>query len=85
MRPAALKSIPAIPVRDRALALAERVSAPLQVGFTAAILISLPFIVYILTWYAGFDLTTVTYPLMSVALAVSAAAFSCRRDRASRR
>ena len=63
-----------VPTRDRLLLLVERLRSPLQVGFTVALLLSLPFIVYILTWYAGFDLTTVTYPLMAAALAGTAAA-----------
>jgi cellulose synthase/poly-beta-1,6-N-acetylglucosamine synthase-like glycosyltransferase len=54
--------------------LVERVRSPLQVGFTLALLLSLPFIVYVLVWWAGFDLTTVTYPLMAAALAGTAAA-----------
>jgi cellulose synthase/poly-beta-1,6-N-acetylglucosamine synthase-like glycosyltransferase len=37
-------------------------------------LLSLPFIIYVLIWYTGFDLTTVTYPLVSAALALTAAA-----------
>ena len=69
-----LASAAANPTRDRLLALAERSRGPLQVGFTIALLLSLPFIVYVLVWYAGFDLTKVTYPLMAAALTVTAAA-----------
>ena len=67
-------AVPAAPKRDRLLSLVERLGSPLQVCFTFAVLLSLPFIVYVLTWYAGFDLTTVTYPLMAAALAGTAAA-----------
>jgi cellulose synthase/poly-beta-1,6-N-acetylglucosamine synthase-like glycosyltransferase len=38
-----------------------------------ALLLGLPFIVYVLSLYAGFDLTRVTYLLMAVALAFTAA------------
>ena len=58
---------------DRFLRLIERLRSPLQIGFTTALLLSLPFIVYVLAWYAGFDLTAVTYPLMAAALALTAA------------
>ncbi|MDQ2811175.1 MAG: glycosyltransferase [Actinomycetota bacterium] len=60
--------------RDRLLRLIERLRSPLQIAFTTAVLLSLPFIIYVGVWYAGFDLTTVTYPLMAAALAVTAAA-----------
>jgi cellulose synthase/poly-beta-1,6-N-acetylglucosamine synthase-like glycosyltransferase/DNA-binding response OmpR family regulator len=70
----AAASVAAVPARDRLLSLVERVRSPLQVGFTLALLLSLPFIVYVLVWWAGFDLTTVTYPLMAAALAGTAAA-----------
>ena len=70
----AIASAVEIPARDRLLALVERLRSPLQIGFTFAVLLSLPFIIYVLTWYAGFDLTTVTYPLMAAALAGTAAA-----------
>ena len=60
--------------RDRLLRLIERLRSPLQIAFTTVLLISLPFILYVLVWYAGFDLTTVTYPLMAAALALTAAA-----------
>ncbi|MGD0376514.1 MAG: glycosyltransferase [Streptosporangiaceae bacterium] len=67
---------PAVPVakRDRLLWLVERLRSPLEVVFTMAVLLSLPFIVYVMVWYAGFDLTAVTYPLMAAALACTAAA-----------
>ncbi len=72
----ALAASRAAPVarRDRLLALVERVRSPLQVVFILAIMLSLPFIIYVAVWYAGFDLTTVTYPLMAAALAITAAA-----------
>jgi cellulose synthase/poly-beta-1,6-N-acetylglucosamine synthase-like glycosyltransferase/CheY-like chemotaxis protein len=60
--------------RDRLLWLIERLRSPLQVVFTTAVLLSLPFIIYVMVWYAGFDLTAVTYPLMAAALAFTAAA-----------
>jgi cellulose synthase/poly-beta-1,6-N-acetylglucosamine synthase-like glycosyltransferase/GGDEF domain-containing protein len=60
--------------RDRLLSLIERLRSPLQIGFTLVVLLSVPFLVYALVWYGGFDLTTVTYPLMAVALAGTAAA-----------
>ena len=70
----ATASAAVIPTRDRLQSLVERLGSPLQAGFTFAVLLSLPFIVYVLSWYAGFDLTTVTYPLMAAALAGTAAA-----------
>jgi cellulose synthase/poly-beta-1,6-N-acetylglucosamine synthase-like glycosyltransferase/DNA-binding response OmpR family regulator len=68
----AVSSVPAVK-RDRLLRLIERLRSPLQVAFTTAMLLSLPFIIYVLAWYAGFDLTSVTYPLMAAALAITAA------------
>lgn len=62
------------PNRDRLLSMVNRLRLPLQIIFTTAMLLSLPFIVYVLVLYAGFDLTTVTYPLMSAALALTATA-----------
>jgi cellulose synthase/poly-beta-1,6-N-acetylglucosamine synthase-like glycosyltransferase len=59
--------------RDLLLALVDRLRLPLQVAFTMALLLGLPFIVYVLSLYAGFDLTRVTYLLMAVALAFTAA------------
>ena len=59
---------------DRLLSIIDRLRLPLQVAFTLALLLSLPFIVYVLVWDAGFDLTTVTYPLMAAALTGTAAA-----------
>jgi cellulose synthase/poly-beta-1,6-N-acetylglucosamine synthase-like glycosyltransferase/DNA-binding response OmpR family regulator len=64
----------ATPTRDRLSSLIERLRSPLQVSFTFALLLSLPFSVYVLMWYAGFDLTTVTYPLVAAALALTAIA-----------
>jgi cellulose synthase/poly-beta-1,6-N-acetylglucosamine synthase-like glycosyltransferase/GGDEF domain-containing protein len=67
------RTLPAPPAkRDRLLSMANRLRLPLQIIFTTTMLLSLPFIVYVLTLYAGFDLTTVTYPLMSAALALTA-------------
>jgi cellulose synthase/poly-beta-1,6-N-acetylglucosamine synthase-like glycosyltransferase/GGDEF domain-containing protein len=60
--------------RDRLLALLERLRSPLQVVSTLALRLGLPFIVYVLVLYAGFDLTSVTYPLMAAALTATAAA-----------
>ncbi len=70
------RALAAVPAgrRDRLLVLANRLRLPLQIIFTTALLLSLPFIIYVLIWYAGYDLTTVTYPLMSAALALTAAA-----------
>jgi cellulose synthase/poly-beta-1,6-N-acetylglucosamine synthase-like glycosyltransferase len=62
------------PPRDRLLLSVERLASPLQIGFTLAVLLSLPFIIYTLVWRIGFDLTTVTYPLMAAALAGTAIA-----------
>jgi cellulose synthase/poly-beta-1,6-N-acetylglucosamine synthase-like glycosyltransferase len=58
---------------DRLLRLIERLRSPIQILFTTALLLSLPFIIYVAVWYAGFDLTKVTYPLMAAALAFTAA------------
>jgi len=70
----ALASAAPVVRRDRLLRLIERMRSPLQVAFTTALLLSLPFIIYVMNWYAGFDLTTVTYPLMAAALAITAGA-----------
>lgn len=59
--------------RDRLLRLIEWLRSPLQIVFTMTLLLSLPFIVYVMAWYAGFDLTRVTYPLMAAALTFTAA------------
>jgi cellulose synthase/poly-beta-1,6-N-acetylglucosamine synthase-like glycosyltransferase len=59
---------------DRLLSIIDYLRLPLQLAFTLALLLSLPFIVYVLVWDAGFDLTTVTYPLMAAALTGTAAA-----------
>src|ERR1700730_7027184 len=69
----AASSVP-VAKRDRLLWLIERLRSPLQIVFTMAVLLSLPFIIYVVVWYAGFDLTAVTYPLMAAALAFTAAA-----------
>jgi cellulose synthase/poly-beta-1,6-N-acetylglucosamine synthase-like glycosyltransferase len=59
--------------QDRLLALVERVRSPLQIAFTMALLLSLPFIIYVVVWDFGFDLTRVTYPLVAAALVATAA------------
>jgi CheY-like chemotaxis protein len=64
--------VPAAKV-DRLLRLIEWLRSPLQIAFTMALLLSLPFIVYVLVRYAGYDLTRITYPLMAAALAFTAA------------
>ena len=71
----ALGSVAAPPVAapDRLLWLIDRLRSPLQIAFTLALLLSLPFIVYVLSWYAGFDLTAVAYPLVAAALVGTAA------------
>ena len=58
---------------DRLLALSIRLGGPLQVAFSVALLLALPFTVYVGAWQFGFDLTTITYPLVAVALAFTAA------------
>jgi cellulose synthase/poly-beta-1,6-N-acetylglucosamine synthase-like glycosyltransferase len=68
------KPIPHIPNRDRLLDLVDRLRSPLQIAFTMALLISLPFIVYVAAWDRGFDLTIVTYPAVAIALATTAGA-----------
>ena len=52
--------------------LMKKLWSPLQVVFILSALLELPFIVYVLSWHAGFDLTTVTYPLMVAVLAGAA-------------
>ena len=73
--PALIAAAPApVLARERLTALMERLRSPLQVIFTSVLLVALPFMVYVLAWGAGFDLTRVTYPLVALALAGSAAA-----------
>lgn len=60
------------PASGESSRLFQGLGAGLQIAFTMAVLVLLPFIVYIVSWYSGFDLTAVTYPLMAVALAVTA-------------
>lgn len=62
-------TVPVTAQRDRLLALAEWLRNPLQIAFSLGLLLSLPFIIYVLVWNFGFDLTRVTYPLVSLALA----------------
>jgi len=52
----------------------EELRVPLQIGFTVLLLVSLPFIAYVLSWRSGFDLTSVTYPLLAALLGGSALA-----------
>jgi hypothetical protein len=61
------------PVRssDQVMPLLERLQSPLKVWFTVLALLDLPFIIYVLCWRAGFDLTSATYPLLTVALSAS--------------
>jgi cellulose synthase/poly-beta-1,6-N-acetylglucosamine synthase-like glycosyltransferase/DNA-binding response OmpR family regulator len=70
---AALAPLAAPARRDLLLRLVERLRLPLQIAFSLALLLGLPFIVYVLSLYAGYDLTRVTYLLVAVALAVTAA------------
>jgi cellulose synthase/poly-beta-1,6-N-acetylglucosamine synthase-like glycosyltransferase len=51
----------------------ERWGIGLQIAFTLALLLLLPFISYVAVWYGGFDLTAITYPLVAVALLGTAA------------
>jgi hypothetical protein len=53
---------------DRLMPLFERLRSPLKVGFTVSALLDLPFIIYVLCWRVGFDLTSVTYPLLTLLL-----------------
>lgn len=53
--------------------LIDPLRVPLQIAFTSALLVLLPFLFYVSIWYAGFDLTTLTYPLVAAALAATAA------------
>ena len=67
-----VKPEPAVGKRDLLLALIERLRSPLQIAFTLALLVLLPFLVYVIVWYARFDLTTIVYPLVAGALAATA-------------
>jgi hypothetical protein len=51
------------------------------------LLLNFPFIVYVLCWHIGFDLTNVTYPLLTVTLGVLTVAnfLTSRRPGASRK
>lgn len=60
--------------QDRLMRLIEKSWAPLRIGFILSLLLEVPFIAYVLSWRSGFDLTTVTYPLLGVGLAGSAIA-----------
>ena len=70
----AASAAPPAAKRDVLLALMERLRSPLQIAFTSALLVLLPFLVYVIFWYSRFDLTTLTYPLVAALLAVTAAA-----------
>jgi cellulose synthase/poly-beta-1,6-N-acetylglucosamine synthase-like glycosyltransferase/DNA-binding NarL/FixJ family response regulator len=62
----------AVPAYDRLLAVLERLRSPVQIAFTATLLLCLPFIVYVIVSFSGFDLTRVTYPIVAVVLFVTA-------------
>ncbi len=64
---------PPAAARDRLLALSVKLGGPLQIVFSVLLVLGLPFIVYVSLWQFGFDLTTVTYPLVAVALVGTAA------------
>jgi cellulose synthase/poly-beta-1,6-N-acetylglucosamine synthase-like glycosyltransferase len=72
-----------VPARDRVLSLIERVRVPIQIMFTLAVMLSLPFIIYVGIYLSGFDLTSITYPLMAAALAITAAALWMESFRAT--
>ena len=50
-----------------------RLRVAVQIAFSLAMVALLPFIVYVVVWYFGLDLTTITYPLVAVALLGTAA------------
>lgn len=58
--------------RRENLKLMKKLWSPLRVGFILSLMLELPFIAYVLSWHAGFDLTTVTIPLMEAVLAGTA-------------
>jgi cellulose synthase/poly-beta-1,6-N-acetylglucosamine synthase-like glycosyltransferase len=57
--------------RDRLMRLIKRFWSPLQIGFILSVLLDLPFIAYVLSWRAGFDLTSVSYPLLAASFVVA--------------
>jgi hypothetical protein len=57
--------------RDRLMRLIKRFWSPLQIGFILSVLLDVPFIAYVLSWRAGFDLTSVSYPLLAASFAVA--------------
>ena len=59
---------------DRLMRLIERFWSPLQIGLILSVMVEMPFIAYVLSWRGGFDLTTLTYPLLAVSLAGAAIA-----------
>jgi hypothetical protein len=71
------KSVPALHDQN----VLEELRLPLLTGFTVLLLVSLPFIAYVLSWRSGFDLTRVTYPLLATVLGGSAAAVWAVRRR----
>ncbi len=68
-RPGPIPSLDRIDRSKTADAASGRLLSDLQTGFNLLVAISVPFIVYVLSWKAGFDLSTVTYTLLSVVMA----------------
>ncbi len=60
--------------RSRLLAVADRLRSPLQIALSVSLLTMLPFIIYVTSWFFGFDLTTLAYPVVAVVLAGTALA-----------
>lgn len=46
----------------------------LEIGFLSLLIVSLPFIAYVVSWRGGFDLTSITYPLAAAAMGAGAIA-----------
>jgi GGDEF domain-containing protein len=57
--------------RERLMRLIERFWSPLQIALILSVLLDVPFIAYVLSWRAGFDLTDVSYPLLAASFAVA--------------
>jgi hypothetical protein len=70
---------------DRLMPLLERLRSPLKLGFAVLAILDLPFIIYVLCWQAGFDLTSATYPLLTVLLGGSTVAVWVTSHRLGRR
>jgi hypothetical protein len=62
---------PPVPSLEPPTPMLAKLRSPLQYGFTVLLVLDLPFIVYALSWHAGFDLTVVTYPMVAAFLGVS--------------